>query len=266
VSSGPLQLATIIDALACRRLSLGIELVDSVTSTNDLAWRRVDEGSPDGLVILAEHQSAGRGRFGRTWHAPRGGSVLCSVVIRDETDRLKGGLVGLIAAVAACDAIRTAADVPAEIHWPNDLIVHQRKVGGVLVESRPGSRTERVFVVGIGINCLQHAVHFPPELRDRATSLELESRDAIDRSAVCRCLLGELDAWLAAPERWQPETVRTAWLQRAAGIGQPIRLRHGGREYNGVVVDLDPTSALIVQLDQGGRMAFDADRTTVLSE
>jgi BirA family biotin operon repressor/biotin-[acetyl-CoA-carboxylase] ligase len=266
VSSGPLQLATITDGLACRRLGLRIELVDSVTSTNDLAWRRVDERGPDGLVILAEHQSAGRGRFGRTWHSPRGASVLCSVVIRDETDRLKGGSFGLIVAVAACDAIRSAADVPAEIRWPNDLTVHQRKVGGVLVESRPGLRAGRIFVVGIGINVLQHAVHFSPELRDRSTSLELESSRPIDRSAVCRCLLRELDGWLAAPERWQPEAIRTAWLDRAADIGRPIRLRHVGREYRGVVVDLDPTSALIVQLDQGGRMAFDADRTTVLNE
>lgn len=259
-------MATITRGLDLRRLGSRIERVDSVTSTNDLAWRRVDEGGPDGLVILAEHQSAGRGRFGRTWQSPRGGSVLCSVVLRDETDRLKGGSVGLIAAVAACDAARTAADVPAEIRWPNDLMVHHRKVGGVLVESRPGSRTDRIFVVGIGINCLQHAVHFPPEWRDQATSLELESRDPIDRSAVCRCLLGELDGWLAMPERSRPEAIRAAWLQRAAGIGQPIRLRHAGREHSGVVVDLDPTSALIVQLDRGGRMAFDADRTTVLTE
>ena len=260
---GSLDIAGIRAGLACRRVGRKIELVDSVASSNDVAWQRVEAGCEDGLVILAEHQRSGRGRFGRVWESPRGASVLCSVVIVDESAVLKGGLPGLICAVAACDAIRSAAAVPAEIRWPNDLVVNGRKVGGVLVESRPRNGGGRVFVAGMGINCLQQAAHFGPELRERATSLELESPGPIDRTGVARSLVQALDAWLAEAGPGLSERVRAAWLARAGGLGLAIRLRQGGREYSGVVLDLDPTLALVVQLDQGGRMLFEADSTTV---
>jgi BirA family biotin operon repressor/biotin-[acetyl-CoA-carboxylase] ligase len=185
-------------------------------------------------------------------------------VVVDDAEVLKGALLGLIGAVAACDAIRSAAAVPTDIRWPNDLVVHGRKVGGVLVESRPRNEGGRVFVAGIGINCLQQTAHFGSELRGRATSLEIESPGPVDRAGVARSLVQALDAWLADAGPDLCETVRAAWLARADGLGQAIRLRHGGQEYSGVVLDLDPTSALVVQLDQGGRMLFEADGTTVL--
>jgi BirA family biotin operon repressor/biotin-[acetyl-CoA-carboxylase] ligase len=264
MNCGPLQPEPIADGLGCRRLTGPVHVVDSVTSSNDIAWQQVEAGAGDGTVFFAEHQTAGRGRFGRTWESPRGASVLCSVVVKDRTGVLQRGGLSLICAIAACDAIRAAVGLPAEIRWPNDLLIRGRKVGGVLVESRPGRNGGRTFVAGIGINCLQHANHFPPELRERATSLDLESPAPIDRIAVCRALLEQLDGWLAGTKDASPHSVRDAWCDRAIGVGGRVRLRRDGKEFSGVVVDLDPTAALIVQLDRGGRSLFDAESTTIL--
>ncbi len=261
---GPLQPDIIAADLGCHRIARTIRVVDSVTSTNDVAWQEVDAGAGEGLVIFAEHQTAGRGRFGRTWESPRGASVLCSVVLADRTGALERGMLSLLCAIAACDAIRSATGVPAEIKWPNDLLVRGRKLGGVLVESRPGRAGGRVFVAGIGLNCLQHATHFPPPLREKATSMDLESPEPIDRVRVCRSLLQQLDYWLTAPMHTSPAAIREAWCDRAVGLGERVRLRRGGKAYSGVVIDLDPTSALVVQLDHGGRMLFDAESATVL--
>lgn len=262
--AGPLNAEEICRGLITRRIPSRVLVMDSATSSNDVAWEHVGRGSADGLAVFAEHQAAGRGRLGRVWHSPRGAGVLCSVVLDDAAGVLKGGLMGLVCGVAACDAVRAATHVPVELSWPNDLMARGRKLGGILVESRPGAGGGRVFVAGIGINCLQHRGHFPPELRKRATSLDLESCHPIDRTRVARALLQQLDAWLVDPRALRPEVVCERWRARAVGLGQPIRLRRDGREYAGVVVDVDPTSALVVQLDQGPRMLFDAEGTTVL--
>ncbi len=263
---GPLNAEEICRGLITRRIPSRVLVVDSVTSSNDVAWEHIQTGPADGLAIFAEHQTLGRGRHGRAWHSPRGAGVLCSVVLDDPTGALKGGVVGLVCGVAACDAVRVATHVPVELSWPNDLMARGRKLGGILVESRMGMRGSRVFVVGIGINCLQHRGHFPPDLRERATSLDLESSQPVDRTRVARALLQQLDAWLADPRALSPEVVCERWRARAVGLGQPIRLWHGGRKYAGVVVDVDPTSALLVQLDQGSRMLFEAEGTIVLDD
>lgn len=275
-----------------RRVGLRIRLLDETDSTNRAALEAATEPDADGLAVLAEYQSAGRGRLGRSWASPRGASVLCSVLLLepfsrsgDARDELRlGGRLTLTAAVAACQAVRASADITPAIRWPNDLYVGGRKCAGILIESRTLTRdaphdralAERAdhpdgsaagataWVIGIGINCLQHHGHFPPEWRDRATSLELESSHPVDRTAVARELLRALDDWLAPSPPIQEDRVREAWLSFAEPIGRPIRLRGESGEFRGTTVDVDPAGGLIVQ-DQNGRRAwFDPLRTSRL--
>ena len=289
MDAGLLDTERIVSGLSLRRVgctgSSGrkIEVVDSAPSTNDLAWARAQEPDADGLVIFAEHQSAGRGRLGRAWESPRGAGLLCSVLLIEQPASEPTGhtgvgpRLGLLAAVACCDAIRDAAGVGVEIKWPNDLLVRGRKLGGILVESRAvappddfaagaGGLVRTAHVVGIGINCLQHRAHFPEPLRERATSLDLEAAGPIDRSTLARALLRHLDHWYADIQAHDDAEVKRAWLQRAAPLGQRVKLLHRGRRYEGHVVDLDPTAALVVQLDEGGRQVFDAATTTIVPE
>ena len=218
----------------------------------------------DGLVIFAEYQSAGRGRLGSRWESPRGASILCSVAVVDQARELDGGELSLLAAVAARDAVASCTEIVPTIKWPNDLLVSGRKLGGILVEARVYHNEVRAYVVGIGINCLQQKGHIPMALSGKATSLELESRQAIDRDAVAIALLQELDRWLAAPGDWTCDALRREWLARCEPMGRRVLLRHGGKVYSGSMVDIDPTAALVVQLDEGGIRAFNAADTTIV--
>ena len=251
-----------------RRVGRRIECVTSTSSTNDEAWRRIDADGADGIVILAEHQSSGRGRLGRTWVSPRGASLLCSVGIvgapvEVTAGGITGGEIGLLTAVAVCEAVADRTELIPTIKWPNDILVADRKLGGVLVEARGLQNGRPAYVVGIGINCLQQAGHFTGDLALTATSLEVESRQPIDRSALAISLLRTLDRWLAAPEAWEYADLRRAWSRWFHSIGRRVALRHADQIHSGTILDVDPHAALVVQLDEGGIRKFNAADTTV---
>ncbi len=261
--SGLLDVQQIRERLNTRRVGSLVESINSTTSTNDAIWDGVSLPI-DGYVLFAEQQTAGRGRMGRSWVCPRGAGLMFSVLLCGEDDTRPDGLYALSAAIACCDGIAAATDVRPLIQWPNDLYVGRRKLGGILVEKRRTHDGDNVHVIGVGINCLQTEAHFPGELRGRATSLDIESSQPVLREAVAASLLNALDEWLARPARVSRKRIREAWLARSAPLGQRIRLRHAGKEYVGCVVDLDPTAAIVVQLEHGGRRLFHADQTVIM--
>lgn len=262
-----LSAAAISKGLKTNRVGRLVNVLDEAVSTNDVALSAVEaDPQADGLAVFTEFQTAGRGRQGRSWHAPRGASLLCSVVILGPDDVSGAGVLTLVAGVAACDAVREATAVWSVLRWPNDVYVRSRKLGGVLVESRPTRNAQRAWVIGVGINCYQHASHFPSEIRAGATSLELESSYAIDRLRLAQDLLRELDRWLAQGDGIDAGRVREAWLDRSETLGQRVRLLSEGRTFEGCTLDVDPQTGLLVQLDDGVRRWFDAARAQVLRQ
>lgn len=269
MSAGALQIDRLRNELAGfagARIGRRIEYFASTTSTNDEAWGRIDSEDADGLVVLAEHQSAGRGRFGRTWHSPRGASLLCSVALIEISGDLAGGSLCLLTAAAVCDSVIACTGVTPTIRWPNDLLVSGRKLGGILIESRRRRDGHQAYVVGIGINCLQHRGHLDPSLGESATSLELESAHPVDRTGLAVALLRELDRRLTEPHERSAEHLRREWLARAEPMGRRVSLQHAGRMFTGTIIDVDPGNALVVRLDEGGVRAFDAATTTIVQE
>jgi len=263
-----LDISAIRRDLEARGFGVPITYFEETTSTNDEARRAVRQNGADatrsvtdGLVVLAEYQTGGRGRLGRIWQAPRGASVLCSVVLIEPATAGAGDEMMLLAAVAACDAIIDATEVRPSVKWPNDLMVRGRKVAGILIESCPLEDGSRAFLCGFGINCLQQRGHFGPALEPSATSLDLESALPVDRNRVVASLLSALFTW----RRAECTALREGWLKRCEPLGQRLVLRHNGRTYSGTAIDIDPSAALIVELDDGVRRAFRAGDTTVLS-
>jgi len=259
-----LDIARIRNRFSQERIGRRIAYYKSTGSTNDVAWSAVEGGDADGLVVLAEHQSSGRGRLGRAWEMPNAAGVLMSVVVCDTNSGRSAPTLGLISAVAVCDSIAKSASVAATIKWPNDILVNGRKMAGILIETRTSSDDLRASVVGIGINCLQHRAHFAGTLAETATSLETESKSAVDRSDVVIRLLGELNHWLGRSPLPSHESLRNAWRSRSAMLGERIRVRCNGVTYSGFVMDIDPTSALLIKLDEGGVRSFAAADTTVI--
>ena len=218
MTAGVLQINRIRAELRTARIGRHIEYLNSTTSTNDEAWQRINDEDADGLVVFAEHQSAGRGRFGRRWNSPRGASLLCSVALIDAHRELSGSGLCRLTAVAACDAIGACTSSAPTIKWPNDLLLSGRKVCGILIESRTRNDGLQAYVVGIGINCLQHRGHLMPELGESATSLELECDRPVDRTALAASLLTELDRRLTGPDVWSDGELCRQWLARAENV------------------------------------------------
>jgi BirA family transcriptional regulator, biotin operon repressor / biotin---[acetyl-CoA-carboxylase] ligase len=199
-----------------------------VDSTNARARELAGRGAPHGTVVTAAEQSAGRGRQGRTWTAPPGRALLCSILVRDPPR-----LLPLVAGVAVAEVVGPEA----RLKWPNDVLVDGRKVAGILVEAR---LQERWAVVGIGLNVAVREADFPPELRDRAGTLGLEP-SAIE--PTLEALLRALERWLAA----DPGAVLQAVRGLDALLARPVRW--GGR--TGVGAGVDSDGRLVVATEEG---------------
>lgn len=235
-------------------------LFPEIESTNRWLLERAAELA-DGTVACAEHQTAGRGRLGRTWEAPRGAAILLSVLLHELPLSTLGLTAALLGAVAAVEALDLATTVRCGLRWPNDLYVRGRKLGGVLGQTtRAGDRL--AVVIGVGLNVLQQPGHFPPALADKATSLEIESTGAIDRPAVAAALVRRLDAWLAAPAAGRSAELLRAWRQRCEDPGQRAVLLRDGRRFSGIVEEVSATGDLLVRLDDGSLEPFSAANST----
>jgi BirA family biotin operon repressor/biotin-[acetyl-CoA-carboxylase] ligase len=193
-------------------------------STNERARQLASAGAPHGTLVTADHQTAGRGRQGRTWVAPPGQALLCSLVVRspDALLALRGGL-----------AVADIAGPDARVKWPNDVLLDGRKVAGILVEGRP---QEGWAVLGIGVNVALDLDALPPELRETAGTL---GRRPSDVEPVLRELLEALDRWLDAP----PDAVTAELALRDALLDRAVRWSGG----TGTGAGIDPSGRLLVR-------------------
>lgn len=250
--------ADIEHGLNTRRLGRSVLCFDTVGSTNDIAWDSARNGNPDGLVVTAEHQTAGRGRFGRTWHSRRGEGLLFSAFIgEDEGTAVPSDAPVLAAGVSVADAVDALLGVELELKWPNDLLADGRKVGGILAERRSGIAG---MVVGAGINvngvpAVDDAAFRPVSLRDLAGT-------DISRAALLKTILRELDGWIARLPG-DGEALHRAWLKRCGMIHQRIIVDCRGIQYTGRMIDVDPLEGLDLVDDTGTRVHLPAMWSTI---
>jgi len=188
-----LSAATLRAGLADCTIGREIIVLDETTSTNDVVLQMANEGAPEGLVVFAEHQTAGRGQRGNVWESPAGKGLLCSILLRpslaaQDSARLVDWAVKGIAWTIESVSLRKVTIKP-----PNDIYIDGRKIAGVLVEMRAQPGAPHLAVVGIGVNVNQTPDHFPKGLRDRATSLAIVLGRPVDRDALAIALLRNLD-------------------------------------------------------------------------
>jgi BirA family transcriptional regulator, biotin operon repressor / biotin---[acetyl-CoA-carboxylase] ligase len=232
--------------------------LDLTGSTNDHARTLAQAGAPHGTVVLAEEQTAGRGRQGRAWHAPRGRSLTLSIVVRAERPALE--LLPLASAVAVCEACEQVAAVRCTVKWPNDVWVDGRKLAGILIEGRP---LEGWAALGIGLNADTPAEELEPELRASATSLRIAAGRSVERERVLDALLDALASRLrdSAKERG---SVLTSLRERDALYGRTIAWSAGEERFEGEARGIDDEGRLIVFEDTGERRALDAGEVHVV--
>jgi len=253
--------------LAVNRIGRRVVCLETTTSTNDLAWEAVAKGRnlSDGLAIFAEHQTEGRGRRGTRWLAPAHTAILCSVVLWAPRAGSEAGILTRAAAVAAAEAIEREVDLAVGIKWPNDVVIDDRKVGGILVEVRPAAKGAAAVVIGIGLNVFQRAEAFPRDMRPHVASLAMVGAE-VDRTLLARSLLERLDRVCCGAEGVrEDEAIRREAAKRCCTVGRRIALAEGDTIYQGEVVDLDPDYGLILRLEDGGQRRFGALTSHVVS-
>jgi BirA family transcriptional regulator, biotin operon repressor / biotin---[acetyl-CoA-carboxylase] ligase len=208
------------------RLHFTVTALGVVDSTQSEVQRRAAAGAPEGTVVTASHQSAGRGRRGHEWWDAPGESLLCSVLLRPDCLPAAVPQLSLVGGLAVAEALAASAGVRARIRWPNDLLVDGRKVCGILAEAASGADTRVHHVIlGIGINLRQ--AEFPEPLAARATSLRLLTGRDPDAAPLLAAVLARLAARYADWKGGGFATLREAWLAHSTLPGQPVRLPDG---------------------------------------
>jgi BirA family transcriptional regulator, biotin operon repressor / biotin---[acetyl-CoA-carboxylase] ligase len=228
-SSAPLSLDRIRSTLATESLGHTLYLHQDLPSTNAEAATLARAGAPHGTVVIAERQSSGYGRHGRAWFSPPGLNIYCSIIIRGMGENLSLSQwlswVPLVSALAVTEAIQQTAAVSLSLKWPNDLLLHERKVGGILCESSVATTNDPVVVIGIGLNVNVPPLSFPEELQPIAASLVEASRQPIDRNRLIAQLLLELEQCLGELRSSGPVRLRQAYTARCATLGRQVRVQ-----------------------------------------
>jgi BirA family transcriptional regulator, biotin operon repressor / biotin---[acetyl-CoA-carboxylase] ligase len=223
--------------------------LEETSSTNAVALELAAEGAPEWTVVAAGHQTAGRGRLGRSWDSAPGRSLLFSMVLRPPLPPHRAPLVSLLAAAAMAEACPGLPGGPVRTKWPNDLLAGDRKFGGILPEGRVEGRTLRYLVLGLGVNVSTAGEDFPEELRASATSLALAGA-AVEPEDL---LTGFLKGFRAAYRPADPDFGAHALFRyrgTCATIGRRVRARTtDGREVEGTAVDLDRDGGLAIEAD-----------------
>ncbi|MGE5174963.1 MAG: biotin--[acetyl-CoA-carboxylase] ligase [Hyphomicrobiales bacterium] len=230
-----------------------VEYHDALGSTNDEALRRAAEGAPEGLVVVAAEQTAGRGRLGRSWWGRTGDSLLFSLLLRPDVPVARFPLFGIAMAAAVAEAGGEAAGATLRVKWPNDVLHGTRKLCGILAESRPNGDGRAALVIGVGINVGQRAEDFPEELRDRATSLRIAAGGrGVDRDALLAAVLGRFDRYRRIARAGGADALRDAVAERLPAPGETVRVSLGDRVVAGAVEEVLENGALRVREEDGG--------------
>lgn len=238
--------------LTTRRIGTSLICLKETESTNAVAFKMAEEGAPEGTVVIADAQSAGKGRLGRIWLSPAGVNLYCSVVLRPSITPVAACQLTFLSVVAVARAIEKCSKLKPQIKWPNDILISGKKVAGLLNEMNAETEKVNFVVLGIGVNLNMHLSQLSEGvLRHPATSLLEEGGEEVDRAAFARTLLTELDELY---DRFLLEgegPVRAEWLERSAIRGRNVRVSCGAREFTGAVQGVDAFGALLVLQSDG---------------
>jgi BirA family biotin operon repressor/biotin-[acetyl-CoA-carboxylase] ligase len=221
-----------------------------IGSTNDEAKLLAENGAPEGLLIVAEEQTAGRGRGGRAWLTPPGGALAFSLVLRPALAVAQAARLVMLAGVAVCEAVEQIAEVRPQLKWPNDVLVNGKKTAGLLTESALRGETLEYVVLGIGLNVSWAPA--PEQVDFPATCLQAEAGRAVDRAKLLRAILTRLEARYAQlSDEAAFAALFNGWRTRLALLGEPAVLRLESETLSGVAEDVTPEGALLFRLPSG---------------
>lgn len=239
----------ILHRLGTRRWRGPVVYRTELPSTNDLAKSLGAQGASEGTLVVAEAQTAGRGRLGRDWLSPPGEGIYVSLILKPPLPPSELPQITLTVAVAVVRALRAAAGVSPGIKWPNDLILGGKKLGGILTEMETESDRIRYVVVGLGLNV--NNPQFPPELSATATSLLRETGRRVPRAPLVRAWLEEFETLYDGFSAGNFPEILEEWRHHTVTLGRRVTVRHGNREFHGWAREVEADGALLLETEAG---------------
>lgn len=228
-----------------------IRVFQETTSTNDIIEKLARDGVPEGVVVFAESQTKGRGRLRRKWASPARKGLWFSVLLRPKLRPQAVTQLTIASATALIRAIRSQTGLAPQIKWPNDIRVHGKKVAGILSEMNAEFSKVSHIILGIGVDVNVSAGEFPPELRELATSLRIETGEPLDRAGLAAEILRELDRDYERICAGRFESVADEWEEHSETIGADIVILAGERRIRGRAESLDADGALLLRTQYG---------------
>jgi BirA family biotin operon repressor/biotin-[acetyl-CoA-carboxylase] ligase len=259
----PLAVDDLRRARAAGRFGGTLHYFESTDSTNTVAQRLARDGATEGAVVVADTQTKGRGRLGRTWISPPFCNLYLSIVLRPPVAIPEAPRLGLVVGLATAETVAEWTS-GAALKWPNDVLVAGRKVAGILMEMDAEDDRIRSVIAGIGVNLNMTADDLPADLRDKATSLSVAVGAPIDRVAFAARLLSQLEARYDQCMRHGFATLRPLWDRLSCLQGRQVEVDDGDRRYGGVVCGLADDGALRLRDSAGQEIRVAAGEVTVV--
>jgi BirA family biotin operon repressor/biotin-[acetyl-CoA-carboxylase] ligase len=239
--------AEIQSGLGTRILGKNIKYFNSIGSTMDEAFQLGLKEASEGMVVCAESQSKGKGRLGRSWVSPKGKGIYMSVILRPRLVPADIAQLTLLSAVAVCESIEKICPVKAKIKWPNDILVNNKKIAGILTELSAEMDRVRFVVIGIGINVNTSISQLPPH----ATSIKNETGQKSSRVELVQEILRSLEQWYATLNEQGFDPIIARWKKLSSTLGKHVRVVDLSGDIEGEAVDLDEYGGLIIRSNRG---------------
>lgn len=237
----------ISDELNTKFLGRKIHYFDVVSSTMDIAMQLAMKGSPEGTLVLAEAQTKGRGRLGREWFSPKYKGIYLSLVLRPKILPHQASILTLLSAMSICEAIKEIIGLDARIKWPNDILIHNKKLGGILTELNAETDEVRFIIIGIGLNVNNDK----KTLLSLATSLKEQNKVSINRVKLLQEILRKLEANYLSFQDKGSEPILEKWRAHNVTLGRRIKVFFYRQHIEGQAVDIDTDGSLLVRSDSG---------------
>ncbi|MGH7767958.1 MAG: biotin--[acetyl-CoA-carboxylase] ligase [Candidatus Binatia bacterium] len=239
------------NGLESRRLAKKIHYFSEIDSTNLFAFKRAQDGGEEGEVVVAESQTRGKGRLGRSWFSPPYLNLYLSVILRPKLPPASAPQITLMAAVALAETVHSFLDAPPSIKWPNDILVGGKKLAGILTESSCETDRLHFVIVGVGVNLNLPAELLPAELQNQATSLVDLRGKPVDRNAFARQLIHDLDRCYGELEENGFPRIARRWEAFFDLRGHKVWVEMAGQRLSGIARGIDGGGALILEQEGG---------------
>ena len=253
-------------SLAGKFIGHQLHYYEEIGSTNDEAFRLGSAGAPEGTVVLADSQTKGKGRLHRSWYSPSGGNIYTSIILRPQIEAAKTPQISIMVGVAIAEILESYCPDKIKLKWPNDVLINEKKVCGILSQLKTAASKVDFIVLGIGVNVNVGYNQFPREIRNLATSLIVETGREISQGELIISLYENMAKWYNQHLKDGFGRIKEKWLSISPMIGQTVRMIFREEVVSGRAIGLDDDGSLILLVAGNKEIKISAGDATILKE